>query len=103
MWTSFIGTKDLDLGKGAVTPSASRIITVNGGNLQVDGAIGGGGISLTKAGSGTLILGGLSGVNTYSGGTTIKAGAIALRSGASATRGALGPQTEIGRAAWRGR
>jgi autotransporter-associated beta strand protein len=90
---TFIGTKDLDLGKGAVTPSASRIITVNGGNLQVDGAIGGGGISLTKAGSGTLILGGLSGVNTYSGGTTIKAGAIALRSGASATRGALGPQT----------
>ncbi len=62
----FTGTNDLNLGTGAVTLGANRQVTVSGGTLTVGGAIGGGACSLTKAGNGTLILGG---VNTHTGGT----------------------------------
>ncbi|HEY5692731.1 MAG TPA: autotransporter-associated beta strand repeat-containing protein, partial [Cyclobacteriaceae bacterium] len=75
-WNSdfaFIGTNDLNLGTGAVTPSASRQVTVNAGNLTVGGIIGGGGVEITKAGSGTLTL---TGVNTFSGGTTLNTGTL---------------------------
>ncbi|MFA6564785.1 MAG: autotransporter-associated beta strand repeat-containing protein, partial [Verrucomicrobiia bacterium] len=67
------GTHDLNLGTGAVTPNANRQVTVNAGNLTVGGIIGGGAITLTKAGAGTLTL---SGANTYSGLTTVNAGIL---------------------------
>ena len=65
------GTKSLNLGTGAITPNASRTITVNAFILYVGGAIGdingGGAFSLTKAGTGYLYL---SGASTYTGTTT---------------------------------
>ena len=71
---SFAGTNDLDLGTGAVTLSASRIVTVSAGNLTVGGGISGSALSLTKTGSGTLVLGG---ANTYTGATNVNAGTLA--------------------------
>ena len=44
--------------------SSSRTVTVASNNLTVGGVISGSGYSLTKAGTGTLILGG---ANTYGG------------------------------------
>jgi autotransporter-associated beta strand protein len=70
---AFTGTNDLNLGNGAVTMAASRQVTVNGGNLTVGGIISGSGLGLAKAGSGTLILGG---VNTYTGATTVSGGTL---------------------------
>ncbi len=70
---TFAGTNDLNLGTGAVTMSSSRTVTVASNNLTVGGVISGSGYSLTKAGAGTLTLGGS---NTYSGGTTLSAGLL---------------------------
>ena len=74
---TFSGSNDLNLGSGAVTLSSSRTVTVASNALTVGGIIsdGGNGYSLTKAGTGTLILGGL---NAYTGGTTISAGTLQL-------------------------
>jgi hypothetical protein len=85
---AFIGTNDLNLGTGAVTMNASRVITVNGGNLTIGGAIAGSGIGLTKNGSGTLTL---AGNNTaLTGATTINSGTLA-----AAASGALGGTSSI--------
>ena len=65
----------LNLGTGAVTPNGNRQVAVSANTLTVGGSIGGGAISLTKAGAGTLTL---AGANTYSGGTTISAGTLQL-------------------------
>jgi autotransporter-associated beta strand protein len=70
---TFTGTRSLNLGTGAVTLGASRTVTVNANNLTVGGVISGSGFGLTKAGNGTLTLGG---ANTYSSGTTINAGTL---------------------------
>lgn len=71
----FLGTQNLNLGYGNVTLNASRVVTVNAKTLEVDGVISGSGYSLTKAGAGTLVLGG---VNTYSGGTVVSNGVLKL-------------------------
>ena len=119
---SFTGTKDLNLGTGAVTMNASRLITVNGGNLTIGGAISGATFGITKAGTGTLILDGaigtttgsvtenassgvltLAGNNTYSGGTTLNGGstlninsATALGTGAFTINGGTIDNTTAG-------
>src|SRR5207244_8518431 len=72
---TFTGTQSLNLGTGGVTLGASRTVTVNASNLTVDGVITGSGFGLTKAGAGTLTL---SGVNTYTGATTINAGTLSV-------------------------
>ena len=70
----FTGTKDLNLGTGAVAMTASRDVSVTAGTLTVGGAISGTG-PLTKSGTGTLTL---SGINSYSGGTSVTAGTLTL-------------------------
>jgi autotransporter-associated beta strand protein len=79
---AFTGTKDLNLGTGAVTLSGTRTVTVNGGNLTVGGAIGDSGstFGVTKAGVGTLTL---TGGNTYTGTTTINAGTLQISGGSA--------------------
>jgi len=73
---------NLNLGTGAVTPSASRQINVSANTLTVGGVIGGGAISLTKTGDGILTL---SGANTFSGGMTLAAGQLNLNHGGSSS------------------
>ena len=63
----------MSLGSGAVTLSTTPTITVNSNTLTLGGAISGSGLGLTKAGDGTLVLGGSS---TYSGATTVSAGTL---------------------------
>ncbi|MDO8675227.1 MAG: filamentous hemagglutinin N-terminal domain-containing protein [Candidatus Omnitrophota bacterium] len=70
---TFTGTNALNLGTGAVTLSASRQVTASASTLTVGGAISGDTFALTKAGTGTLTL---SGVNTFTGGTTLSAGTL---------------------------
>lgn len=79
---------NLNLGTGAVTPNASRQVTVSQNNLTVGGAIGGGAVTLTKAGAGTLTL---TGANTYSSGTTLSAGTLVVghAAGLGSTSGTL--------------
>ena len=72
---TFIGTEDLDLGTGAVTPDASRTLTVLAKKLTVGGIIGGGAISLTKEGVGELVL---NGDNTFTDSVTINNGSLTL-------------------------
>lgn len=91
---TFAGTKSLNLGSGAVTPNASRIITVDGSDstyLQIGGVIGGGAIDLTKTGDSILRL---SGANTYTGVTTVLAGYLgAVANAPSGAPGAFGNST----------
>lgn len=86
----FVGTENLNLGFGAVTMNASRIVTVSAKTLQVDGAIAGTGFSLTKAGAGTLVLGG---ANTYSGGTVVSNGVLKMAN--SSALGASGANLTV--------
>jgi autotransporter-associated beta strand protein len=53
---SFNGTRDLNMGTGAVTMNASRTVAVNAGNITVGGVISGSSLGLTKNGNGTMIL-----------------------------------------------
>ena len=69
---AFSGTTDLNIGAGAISMNASRILTINAGTLAVGGSISGPG-SLTKNGSGTLVL---SGSNSYTSCTVINAGTL---------------------------
>ena len=87
---AFAGTRDLNLGTGAVTMNASRTVTVTAGNLTVGGAIAGAGFGLTKSGNGTLIL---SGANTYDGATTIDAGTLQI--GNAGATGSLSTSSSI--------
>lgn len=90
---TFAGTAALTQNTGAITLGASRTITVTANTLTLNGGVSGDGFNLTKAGAGTLVLGGvlgtttggvtvnagkltLSGVNTYTGATTLAADAL---------------------------
>lgn len=81
---TFAGTQNLTLGTGAISlgtlPGTTRTITTNGSaSLTLGGGISNGttATSITKAGSGTLIL---SGDNFSLGGVTLKAGTLSLAS-----------------------
>src|SRR2546425_1697531 len=71
--SSAAGSNTISLG---ITFAATRTVTVSNAatTLTISGVITGAG-GLTKSGAGTLVL---SAANTYSGGTTINAGAIAI-------------------------
>ncbi len=74
---TFNGTDSLNLGTGAVTLGTTPTVTVNANTLTVGGSISGGANGLTKAGAGTLAIGGS---GSFTGATTISAGAIQLTS-----------------------
>jgi len=76
------------LGSGSVTANGALIFNRTG-TLTNPGAISGNG-SLTKSGSSTLIL---AGNNTYTGGTTVEAGALQIGNGGAT--GSLYPQGAI--------
>lgn len=82
----------LSMGAGAVAMNASRTITVNASTLTVNGVISGAGFGLTKAGPGTLLLGGS---NTFTGPVTINSGTLEVRAaiGNGGTAGGLGAAT----------
>jgi autotransporter-associated beta strand protein len=82
----FQGTRDLDLGTGAINLNGSPTINVLAGNLTAGGVIGISANGLTKTGNGTLTL---SANNTFSGGVTVNGGSLVV----SGTGGnsALGP------------
>lgn len=87
-WTgnfTFTGSQNLTFGSGAVMLSGNPQVTVGANTLTVVGPISGSGISLSKAGNGTLVI---SGANTYTGGTTLNGGT--LTAGANANLGADG-------------
>jgi fibronectin-binding autotransporter adhesin len=71
---TFAGSANLDLGGGSVTLGGDRTVTVSASTLTVGGSIGGG-FGLTKAGAGTLALGG---TNGYSGATVVNGGTLSL-------------------------
>jgi autotransporter-associated beta strand protein len=86
---TFTGSANLAI-NGAVTISgANRTLTVSANTLTLGNAIGdsGQGRSFTKAGNGTLVLGGAS-ASTYSGGTVVSAGSLQISG--SATLGSSG-------------
>ena len=74
---TFVGSNDLNLGTGSVAlvSGATRAITVSTGTLTIGGAVSG--VSLQKAGAGTLVL---NGSNTYSGTTFLSAGTLEVTS-----------------------
>ena len=82
---TFTGTKDLNLGSGAISLGANaggtRTVTVAAGTLTAGGVVSNGTngttptLNLTKAGAGTLVL---NGACTYSGITTLSAGTLSV-------------------------
>ena len=71
---TFTGSSTLAQSTGSVTLTTSPTITVSASTLTLGGAIGGA-FGLTKAGAASLVL---TGVNTYSGTTTINVGQLTL-------------------------
>ncbi|MGI5869362.1 MAG: autotransporter-associated beta strand repeat-containing protein [Kiritimatiellia bacterium] len=83
---AFSGSQNLDLGTGDVTLAGNRTINVASRTLTVGGAIGGDSHSLTKEGTGKLVL---NGTNTYSGGTVVNAGSLEFGGGAIPETGSI--------------
>lgn len=69
---TYIGSRSLNLGTGAVTPNNNRQITVSSNTLTVAGIISGA-YGFTKAGNGTLTL---TGANTFTGNVTVAGGTL---------------------------
>ena len=92
-WNSdftFIGSKSLNLGAGAVALSANRTVTVATNTLTVGGAVSGA-FTLTKNGAGALVL---NGANAYSGATTVNGGSFIVN-GSTASGSAITVNTGL--------
>ncbi|MFL6598598.1 MAG: autotransporter domain-containing protein [Chthoniobacterales bacterium] len=77
---SIEGNGDVFLGANNLTVGSNNLSTLFSGVIQDGGPSGGTGGSLTKEGTGTLVL---SGANTYTGITTINAGVLSISSDAN--------------------
>lgn len=92
---TFLGTRDLNLGNGAVSlatnAGTTRTIKAVAGNLTVGGPISDGttATNLTKTGAGTLRLAPATGTNAYSGNTTVSAGTLLLNGVLSSSAGSV--------------
>ncbi len=87
-WNSgftFIGTKNLTFGPGTVTLGTNVMLTVSSSTLTVPGAITGA-WAIVKDGIGSLVL---SGINTYTGGTTVSNGTLLLTNSGTVGSGKL--------------
>lgn len=87
---SISGAGNYFFGRDVVTTGGNNLSTTVSGVIADGGFGGGAGASLIKVGAGTLTL---SGINTYSGGTTVNAGTLQL-SGAG-TLGSTGGTTAV--------
>ncbi len=90
---TFIGTNNLNLGTGGVALTSNVGVTTNAGTFTVGGIISGA-YSLSKLGSGTLVL---SGVNSFSGGMTLTGGKLIINNSAALGTGtfSIGSLTQI--------
>ena len=82
---TYAGTTNYGLGTGSVNLSGNRTVTVTANQLTVGGAVTNTG-QLTKAGAGTLLL---DAAGTYSGGTVINAGILAIGSSTALGSGGI--------------
>ncbi len=83
---SIEGSGNYFLGSKTLTVGGNNLSTTVSGSIQDGGTDGGTGGSLTKVGAGTLTL---TGTNTYSGGTSINSGILAVNSDLNLGTGAL--------------
>jgi autotransporter-associated beta strand protein len=92
---TFVGSKSLNLGNGAVTMNADRTVNVQTNTLAMGGVGQSGGTRfLAKNGAGTLQIGGTS---TYAGVTTINGGALIVNGSlATASTVAVNPGAILG-------
>jgi autotransporter-associated beta strand protein len=72
---SIAGGGTYRLGSNQLTVGSNNLSTAVSGTIEDGGTFGGSGASLVKIGNGTLTL---TGINTYSGGTTINGGTLAV-------------------------
>lgn len=75
---NFIGSNDLDLGEGTVTLSGNTEINVAASQLTLSGNVSGNNFGITKTGSGTLRLDGLTGVGSFTGNSFVNAGTLVI-------------------------
>lgn len=87
---TYVGSRSLDMGTGAVTLGTNITATVSANTLAIGGSIGNGAepyqFKLTKAGAGTLAL---AGANSYTGGTVVATGTLSVESTGSLGTGAV--------------
>ncbi|HWB61624.1 MAG TPA: autotransporter-associated beta strand repeat-containing protein [Chthoniobacteraceae bacterium] len=84
---AFLGSNSLNLGTGSVSLAGNgtvRTVTVDANTLTAGGAISGIGYGLTKAGAGTLILGGN---NSYTGSTSVTQGTLQVNGSIASSSG----------------
>ena len=86
----FTGSQSLNVGTGTVTLGATPTVTVTASTLTVGGAITGSGFGITKAGAGTLVLGGAS---NYTGATTVSGGTLTVTGSLGNTAVSVGAGT----------